>query len=454
MRNLTLSLVAVVLIATIGLGWMFDGIYNQYLNQSLNQNSNQHSGEYSHRNDGQQSVVDTLEQVGTHLSIALSGIKDRQEFINQWPSEGALSLRLKPLTNFPLPQALLTDLIAGKPLLLETDDSIAMHFYLPRTDELLVLTTVPVVIHQTNSFLPILLTSLFYLAVLCLMLLWLYPLMRRLMTLRQTAKSFGEGDLNQRIDVGSISYIRDLELEFNRMAQRIDDLVTDIKLLSSAVSHDLRTPLARIRFGIDTIQEEDDPVLRKRFEQRISDNVDEMVDLVESLLSYARLDQTLITLNKAPVDFSALTATCIRNKGQDDIQLTYLTPKHPVFVDGDLSYLMILMSNLLQNAHQYCQGEIEVNIKEQGCDVIVTVADNGPGIPTAQRDQIIKPFIRGQATDNKVKGYGMGLAIVKRIVEWHHGDIVIGHSPALQGALFSVTLPKATHQQSMAGFAK
>ncbi|PKI14812.1 sensor histidine kinase [Colwellia sp. 12G3] len=435
MRNLTLSLVAVVLIATIGLGWMFDGIYNQFLNQKSEQSSQE--------TNGQQSVVDTLEQVGAHLSIALSGIENRQEFIEKWPNEGLLSLRLKPITNFPLPQALLTDLIAGQPLLLETDNSIAMHFYLARTDEVLVLTTLPVAVNQRNSFLPILLTSLFYLAVLLLMLLWLYPLMRRLMTLRQTAKSFGEGNLSQRINVGSISYIRDLELEFNRMAQRIDDLVTDIKLLSSAVSHDLRTPLARIRFGIDTIQEEDDPVLRKRFEQRISDNVDEMVDLVESLLSYARLDQTLITLNKAPVDFLALTTTCINNKSQDTVQVTLDSPKQSVFVDGDLSYLMILMSNLLQNAHQYCRGNIHVKIAEKRNDIIVTVSDDGLGIPTEQREKIIKPFIRGEGADNKVKGYGMGLAIVKRIVEWHHGELIIENSSELGGAQFSVTLPKA-----------
>lgn len=435
MRNLTLSLVAVVLIATIGLGWMFDGIYNQYLNESAAQSPQE--------TNGQQSVVDTLEQVGTHLSIALSGIDNRQEFIKQWPNEGLLSLRLKPLKNFPLPQALLTELVAGQPLLLETDDSIAMHFYLPATDELLVLITPPTAIHQNNSFLPILLTSLFYLTVLLLMLLWLYPLMRRLMTLRQTAKSFGEGNLNQRIDVGSISYIRDLELEFNRMAQRIDDLVTDIKLLSSAVSHDLRTPLARIRFGIDTIQEEDDPIMRKRFEQRISDNVDEMVDLVESLLSYARLDQTLITINKAPVDFTALTATCIKNKSQDDVQLTFHAPEQAVYVNGDLSYLMILMSNLLQNAHQYCKGKIAVEIMTQGNDIVVTVADNGAGIPVGQREQVLKPFIRGENTEKKVKGYGMGLAIVKRIIEWHHGEITIENSAELHGAHFSVTLPKA-----------
>lgn len=439
MRNLTLSLLAVVLIATIGLGWMFDGIYNQYLSQDSNSNESQ---EQLRSSTEQQDYISVLERVGTHLVVALESIDNRQQFIQNWPTDGQLSLRLQPLASFPLPQALLTDLISGQPLLLETDDSIALHFYLARTDELLVLKTVPQLTNQKNSLLPIFLTSLFYLAVLSLMLLWLYPLAKRLMTLRQTAKAFGEGNLNQRIDVGSISYIRDLELEFNRMAQRIDDLVTDIKLLSSAVSHDLRTPLARIRFGIDTIQEEDDPVLRKRFEQRISDNVDEMVDLVESLLRYARLDQTLITLNKAPVDFIALVTTCIKNKSHDEIQLTLTAPNDQMMVEGDLSYLMVLMSNLLQNAYQYCQSQIQVTIAEQGSNIVVIVSDDGQGIAVEQREQILKPFIRGKDTEQKVKGYGMGLAIVKRIVEWHHGDIVIENSASLAGAQFTVILPK------------
>jgi len=439
MRNLTLSLLAVVLIATIGLGWMFDSIYNKFLTQDVVQSVNEAQKESA----AQQDYISVLERVGIHLSTALGSIDDRQQFIDNWPTDGQLSLSLKPLASFPLPQTLLDDLTSGQPLLLETDDSIAIHFYLAQTNELLVLTTAPQSVSQKNTLLPILLTSLFYLAVLSLMLLWLYPLAKRLMALRQTAKSFGEGNLNQRIDVGSISYIRDLELEFNRMAQRIDDLVTDIKLLSSAVSHDLRTPLARIRFGIDTIQEEDDPVLRKRFEQRISDNVDEMVELVESLLSYARLDQTLITLNKAPVDFVALVTTCINNKSQDDIQLTLTAPKEKVMVNGDLSYLMILMSNLLQNAYQYCHRQIHVTLTEQDSKLIVIVADDGQGIALDQRDKILKPFIRGESTEQKVKGYGMGLAIVKRVVEWHHGEIAIDSSSDLTGAEFTITLPKS-----------
>ncbi|MEW6994632.1 ATP-binding protein [Colwelliaceae bacterium MEBiC 14330] len=436
MRNLVLSLLAVVLIATIGLGWMFDSLYNQYLHGNIERSQT------DILND-KQDAISVLERVGSQLSIALENIDNREQFIQHWPSDKQLSLHLEPLNNFSLPQTLLEGVIAGKPLLLETNDSIALHFYLAKSKELLVLRTTPLSLNHKNNILAIVLTSLFYLALLLLMLLWLYPLAKRLMTLRQTAKSFGEGNLSQRIDVGSVSYIRDLELEFNRMAQRIDDLVHDIKLLSGAVSHDLRTPLARIRFGIDTIQEEDDPVLRKKFEQRISDNVDEMVNLVESLLSYARLDQTLITLHKTPVDFISLTRSCIKNKSQDDVELVLHAAKQEIMVNGDLSYLTVMMSNLLQNAYQYCDKQIEVSIAEQNNKVVIIVSDDGIGIAKEQREQILKPFIRGGAKTNTIKGYGMGLAIVKRIVEWHHGDIVISNSVMLSGAQFTISLPKA-----------
>ncbi len=107
-----------------------------------------------------------------------------------------------------------------------------------------------------------------------------------------------------------------------------------------------------------------------------------------------------------------------------------------------LSYLMILMSNLLQNAYQYCQRQIHLTVEERGSNLVVIISDDGQGIAIEQRDKILKPFIRGESTEKKVKGYGMGLAIVKRIVEWHHGDIAIDDSLSLSGAQFTVTLPK------------
>jgi len=426
MRNLTLSLFSVVLIATIGLGWLFDNLYNQYGSSVQN---------------NQKDDITLLEQVGENIASSLNKLNNPEEFIRNWPKNNTYQVKLTPLSKLPLPIKLIEELKTGQALLLETEDSIDIHFYLSRSEQLLILSAPPTNNEDSNQLAGFVLTSLFYLAVLALMLLWLTPLVKRLLALRLSAKSFGEGDLEQRVQVGSIAYISDLETEFNHMAQRIEGLVSDVKLLSSAVSHDLRTPLARIRFGIDTLQEEDDPVLRKRFEQRISENVDEMVELVETLLNYARLDQTMINIDKTTVDFSALVQSAIKNKTTDSIHIELICPNKAVNVYGDPSYLMILVANLVQNASQYCHDKIRIELKETKQSVLLIVSDNGEGIENEQQQQILKPFIRGRESKDKVKGYGMGLAIVKRILQWHQGEISIANSEKLQGAEFTIELP-------------
>jgi two-component system, OmpR family, sensor kinase len=223
------------------------------------------------------------------------------------------------------------------------------------------------------------------------------------------------------------------------MAQRISDLVGDVKLLSSAVSHDLRTPLAAIRFGLDTLQEEDDPILRKTFEQRISKNVDEMIELVEVLLNYARLDQNLVTLDKAPVDVSMMLSQMIKNLHHDHIQFEIAYDESKDFkVWADKSYLSMLFKNLLQNAIQHSHNKVRINMTVASDHIQATVSDDGMGIESSQREQIIKPFVRG---NSEHKGYGIGLAVVQRILHWHNGRLIIDNDPQLGGARFTVSLP-------------
>jgi len=427
MRTLTLSLLSVVLLATIGLGWMFDNFYSQYAERSKEQ---------------QKDAITVLEQLASNLAKSLDGLDNRSVFIDKWQSSGQYQISIVPLSNFPLPNELLSQLKSDQALVLETDETIAIHYFLPSSDELFILSAPPIIIAESNGLINFLLTGLFYLAMLFLVFLWLYPLAKRLLELRRVAKAFGEGELEKRVVVGSISYIKDLETEFNHMAQRIEGLVNDVKLLSSAVSHDLRTPLARIRFGIDTLQEEDDPLLRKKFEQRISDNVNEMVELVETLLNYARLDQAMLTLNKSKVSLPVLIDSAIRNKSDDKLNISVLSNESELLVYGDPAYLMILVANLIQNACQYCHKKVEISLFEQKECIILTISDDGKGIAPAQREQILKPFIRGENKDQSVKGYGMGLAIVKRILEWHSGEIKIDDAINLTGAKFTISLPK------------
>lgn len=431
MRVLALSLVAAVFVATVGLGWLFDNVFRQYLESE---------------NKAPLTSVTAIEKFGEDIRVFLSSAKEEHSFeqlktaLNRWPASGHYQLNITPLDSLSLPKPLQQQLVDGEPLTLASENDIAIYYLLPEHNQLLVLTSKLLNQKSGVTFNHYLLTALFYICLLLLMLLWIYPLLKRLLALRAAAKSFGKGDLSQRINVGSISYIRDVEIEFNHMAQRISDLVSDIKLLSSAVSHDLRTPLAAIRFGVDTLQEETDVELRKKFENRVSDNVDEMIELVEILLDYARLDQNLLELNKSSILLSPLLAQLANNinmEMQSDVITIHCDEQARVYADS--KYLSMLIKNLLQNARQHCRQRVEVNVNLDTTDVILQIADDGPGIPLDEREHILKPFVRGE---KKHKGYGIGLAIVHRIVNWHKGHLLVKQSDELGGALFEVRFPR------------
>jgi len=431
MRILTYSLVLVVLIATVGLGWLFDAIYEQYSSDEPTYVITK---------------VDIIEQFGLSLANTLNNIDNKQNFIEQWSGKQSYLLTLLNIEDSALPRNLRQKVKSGQVLLLETNDNLVFHYYLNNSNELLILKSPRLNEKPNNIYLNYLFTFLFYFTVILLLLFWVYPLIRQLQALSQSAKSFGEGKLQQRLALSSISYIRDIEIEFNHMAQRLENLVADVKLLSSAVSHDLRTPLARIRFGIDTLAEEEDPILRRRFEKRIGDNIDEMTSLVETLLNYARLDQAMLDIKKEPINMIALVELCISNKEINEVNIEFIKPRNEENISADSRYITILINNILQNAINYSHGQVTIELINQPQSIMIAIADNGDGIDDKFKVDIFKPFVRGEAKSNhqnsQIKGHGVGLAIVKRIVDWHQGHIDIQRSTSLLGAQFNITLPK------------
>jgi len=427
MRNLTTSLLLMVVIATIGLGWVFDRIYEQYNSTEQVQDAN---------------AVAIVEKLGLNLVNSLNKMTNdnRQQFVQQWQDE-IYSLSIIDSKSLTLPLPLFNKVKQGGPVLLATKRHLTFHYYITSSEQLLLLKSPLIMLTADKKSQNYFFTLLFYVALVLLILLWIYPLIKQLMALRAAAKSFGEGKLKERITLSSLSYIRDIEVEFNQMAQRIEDLIGDVKLLSSAVSHDLRTPLARIRFGIDTLHEEDDPMLRRQFEQKISDNVDEMTSLVETLLSYARLDQTMLEMNKSHCDFLTLVENCLSAKTSDNMNITLIKPNDDCHVYADSAYLSILVNNLLENALNYGKTQVSIRLKLQGHTIVFIVEDDGEGVNSTIKMDILKPFVRGKHQQNSVKGHGIGLAIVKRIIDWHKGSIDIGDSASLGGAKFTVTLP-------------
>ena len=425
MRVLTLSLIAMVLAATIGLGRVVDSLFYYVVPSSSNLNN--------------ESVL-VLEQIGQELAATLNALEQPQELIENWPNQGRYHLSIMPLSHIQLPELLVEQVRSGEPLLLTNDDQISLYFYLENHHALLLLKPTFTNNQYETSEMKLILTLLFYAALVILIWLWTYPLVSRLINLRRSAQLFGKGQLDQRIKVGSVSYVKDLEHEFNHMAQRIQNLVSDVKLLSTAVSHDLRTPLARMRFGIDTIAEEQRPEQQKVYLERLGNDVDEMTSLVEILLDFARLEQTMLNIDKHSVDLHALVQRCVKAKNTPQRPIDFEVCDESCVVIGQPKYLQILINNVLQNALQYGNKQVLVRIVCMENYLCLSIADDGEGF-AGDENELLKPFVRGKDAVDKTKGYGMGLAIVQRIVEWHKGELVLARSVELKGAEIRIKLP-------------
>ncbi len=417
--KLTFSLLLVILIAIFGLGWTLDELFGQY------------------QSPAQSDELAVYRQMGSSLAKTVDKQQNPKQLVANWTEQDGLTLTLIDLAAFPLPQSLQRDFEQGNPLELESDDKLSIHFILPTHQQVLTLSLPLTLIKQDNTSAQLAFTTIFYAGILLIVLSWLYPLLSRLKRLRSSAKAFGEGQLNQRISTKATSYIADIETEFNRMAQRIETLISDNKLLGNAVSHDLRTPLARLRFGIEALQETQNPKTRQKYQNHISRDIDEMENLVNVLLSYARLDQAMIEVDRQPVDLNSLASDCVSGLNATDKTVNWKGDAQ-AFILGEGNYLAMLINNLLGNAQQYAATTISVSVINTSAGVTLKVADDGPGIPQDKREELLKPFTRGDYNTQK-QGFGMGLAIVSRIALWHQAQLLISQSKALGGAEFTIT---------------
>lgn len=422
MRKLTLSLLVVVIVAMLGIGWALDGLFERYFDSD----DRFYSSAY------------------LDMGRTLATIVDRQDDSSALPqpmtTDAALRLSITPLHAFPLPEELESSFINGEPLALESDGESTLSYYLPKRQQVLTLVTSTVPVKKGITHLRIFFTASFYGGITVLLLMWLYPLISRLIKLKNTSLAFGKGDLSQRVDTHSMSYITEIETAFNQMAQRIQTLVNDNKLLGNAVSHDLRTPLARLRFGIDALSETTDTETQINYQKRISNDIDEMESLVETLLNYARLDQSMVAIDQQHCHFIEIIQACIKNLSENDIRIDIVYPENDLIVTGNRQYLSMLINNLLSNARQHARTQVKVICHQSAQGITLLIDDDGTGIDPSEIDNILKPFMKG-STNQASAGYGMGLAIAKRIAEWHHGKLAIDRSRELGGASIQVTIP-------------
>lgn len=225
--------------------------------------------------------------------------------------------------------------------------------------------------------------------------------------------------------------VRELAVSFNDMQRRIGRLIDDRTQALAAVSHDLKTPITRLRFRVEDLAERD---ARKAF----ADDLDEMERMLDQTLAYLRGDRADEEIK--PVDVVAILGT-ITDDVSDRGHSATLAGAANATVLGRRLALKRAFGNLVDNAIKYGQkAEVEVTDGKQ--TVLVTVRDRGPGIPPGDVDRALAPFVRLEPSRNQTTGgFGLGLTIAQAIVEGHGGTLAITNH-AKGGLVVSVNLPK------------
>ena len=294
------------------------------------------------------------------------------------------------------------------------------------------------------DFFNVLIVISFALLIALVLFLWIRPLWRDISQLNRATMSFGRGQFDTRAHIPPCSSLSLLANTFDGMAERIQTLIGSHKELTNAVSHELRTPITRLRFALEMAQTSDYDEQRTRHLTNMAEDIDELDTLVAELLNYARFDRNTHDLKlstQALVPWlEKLIARSQRNTNTLTIEWTGELPDSYT-VEFEPKLMARALSNLLQNAKRYAQQQIKISAlaNEEICQIIVD--DDGPGIPTEERERIFDPFIRlDPSRDRDTGGYGLGLSIAQRVALWHQGTIFVSDSP-LGGARFTIQWP-------------
>lgn len=255
---------------------------------------------------------------------------------------------------------------------------------------------------------------------------------RPLKLLVQAADRIRSGQTTMRLPEEGVDELRDVSHTFNLMTESLAQLDSERTLLLAGVSHDLRTPLARLRLAIEMLPDEQCKVYKPGMIQDISD----MDGIINQFLDFVRGVEGEPT---QMLDLNALLQSLyerhvrLGRKLKLDLAPTHLIALRPLAMQR-------LLGNLIDNAFAYGKGEVIIQSKIEAENILVSVLDNGPGIPENQKARLLRPFERLDTARGNTKGSGLGLAICDRIAKLHRGRLDLIDRP--EGGLeVRLTLP-------------
>jgi two-component system, OmpR family, sensor histidine kinase RstB len=293
--------------------------------------------------------------------------------------------------------------------------------------------------------------------------LLLRPVANQLRKVETAAKAIAGGDTSARVDEKQIGSARDLAKAFNHMAARTETMLRTQRELLQAVSHELKTPLARLRFSMDLVESAAEDQLRKQRLASMDAAVEDLHVLVDELISYVRAESVELVLRQEPLGVGellpGLVATTQSMSPHFNFSIEREGQKDLGCILADRMAFQRAIGNLLSNANRFARTQVVVRAYRRwsveasasaspgtsaspGCECVwIEIEDDGPGIPAADRERVFEPFVRLDASQQEQQesiaarggslgshhhaGVGLGLAIVHRIVTQHCGTVSI-----------------------------
>jgi signal transduction histidine kinase len=287
-----------------------------------------------------------------------------------------------------------------------------------------------------------LLPALFYLSILAIVGIWLRPLLKDLQLLTAASQKFASDYREPLSTASQTTQLTSLARNLDDMSGRLSHLIQSQKEMTAALSHEMRTPLARIRFALAVAGNEASQSLQSQLRDVHAD-VEQIDGLIASMLDYARLDHPdlrmqwqdtpLETWLQHALAASASTERDVETVRVDGIESAWMEPR----------LMELALSNLVVNACRYARRHVAVTLSAAPAGNRIVVEDDGEGIPGGERELIFKAFTRLDTSRNRsTGGYGLGLAIVARIAALHGGRARASSSERLGGAKFTLEWPR------------
>jgi signal transduction histidine kinase len=229
---------------------------------------------------------------------------------------------------------------------------------------------------------------------------------------------FGAGDLSARVEVSGSDELGKVSATFNQAAGQVETLIQAQRRLLANASHELRSPLARLKMAVSLSGENIRPDLRDEMDR----NVAELDGLVDEILLSSRLEALQAGASGWQLRKESLDMVDLVRDECDVAEVELLADAGPLMVFADIRLLRRLTRNLLENARRYApHGRTQVQLRRQDIQLVLLVLDEGPGIEKAARERIFEPFYRLTGASESAGGVGLGLSLVRQIAQSHAG---------------------------------